>query len=250
MNARKIVIGAAVIVVGLPVVAVPIAGASYYAVMSLYAPNRTNGTRFRDARFVPPPPNRVPEAMGALEEFLHDAKAPPPLLKAALWHVQFETIHALLDGSGRVGRLIVTLLLCAEGMLREPMLYLSPYLKQHRRRYYELLDSVRRDGDWEAWVAFSCQGVATVSESAVAAARRLLALAEGDRDRLQLLGRRAGSAAAVHQALLRTPLSTIPRLAKRTGLHPSDDSKGAGRPGGTEDRERNHRQEAESRVPV
>jgi len=180
--------------------------------------NWLGGTRPGNARFVPPPPHRVPDAMGALEKFLHDAKAPPALLKAALWHVQFETIHPFLDGNGRVGRLMVTLLLCAEEVLREPMLYLSLYLKQHRARYYELLDAVRREGDWEAWVAFFCQGVAMVSESAVAAARRLLDVAAADRDRVQRLGRKAGSAAAVHQALLRTPVTNIPRLATRTGL--------------------------------
>ena len=180
--------------------------------------NWIGGTRPGNARFVPPPPQQVPDAMSALEKFVHDAKAPPTLLKAALWHVQFETIHPFLDGNGRVGRLIVTLLLCAEGVLREPMLYLSLFLKQHRARYYELLDSVRRDGDWEAWVAFFCQGVTSVSDSAVATARRLLELAEKDRDRLARLGRKAGSAAAIQAALLRTPVCTIPRLAKRTGL--------------------------------
>jgi Fic family protein len=113
---------------------------------------------------------------------------------------------------------MVTLLLCADGVLREPMLYLSLFLKQHRARYYELLDSVRREGDWEAWVAFFCEGVASVSDSAVATARRVLELAETDRQRLARLGRKAGSAAAVQTALLRTPVSTIPRLAKRTRL--------------------------------
>ncbi|MBI3049219.1 MAG: Fic family protein [Acidobacteria bacterium] len=180
--------------------------------------NWIGGTRPGNARFVPPSPHQVPNAMSALEKFVHDAKAPPTLLKAALWHVQFETIHPFLDGNGRVGRLMVTLLLCAGGVLREPMLYLSLFLKQHRARYYELLDSVRRDGDWESWVAFFCQGVASVSDSAVAAARRLLELAEKDRERLARLGRKAGSAAAVQAALLRTPVCTIPRLAKRTGL--------------------------------
>ncbi len=179
--------------------------------------NWIGGTRPGNARFVPPPPHRVHDAMGALEKFLHEPTA-PPLLKAALWHLQFETIHPFLDGNGRVGRLMVTLLLCAEELLREPMLYLSLYLKQHRTRYYELLDSVRKDGDWEAWIAFFCRGVATVSEGAVMTARRLLEVAEADRERLAQVGRRAGSAAAVQQALLRTPVCTIPRLAKRTGL--------------------------------
>ena len=166
--------------------------------------------------------------MGELEKFLHDAKGTPALLKAALWHVQFETIHPFLDGNGRVGRLMVTLLLCAEGLLHEPMLYLSLFLKQHRARYYELLDAVRRDGDWEAWIAFFCEGVATVSDSAVVTARRLLELAETDRDRVVRLGRSAGSAAAILAALLRTPVATIPRLAKRTGLTLPTIAKGLG----------------------
>jgi len=180
--------------------------------------NWMGGTRPGNARFVPPPPHKIPDAMGALETFVHDAKAPPALVKAALWHVQFETIHPFLDGNGRVGRLMVTLLLCADGVLREPMLYLSLFLKQHRARYYALLDSVRREGDWEAWVAFFCEGVASVSDGAVATTRQLLELAEGDRDGLARLGRKAGSAAAVQMALLRMPVCTIPRLARRTGL--------------------------------
>jgi Fic family protein len=179
--------------------------------------NWIGGTRPGNARFVPPPPHRVPDAMGTLEKFVHDT-ATPTLVKAALWHVQFETIHPFLDGNGRVGRMMVTLFLCAEGVLREPMLYLSLFLKQHRTRYYELLDAVRRDGDWEAWVAFFCEGVASVSDGAVVTARRLLELAETDRERLASLGRKAGSAAAVQTALLRTPVCTIPRLAKRTHL--------------------------------
>lgn len=180
--------------------------------------NWIGGPRPGNARFVPPPPQRVPDAMSTLEKFLHDPKAPSTLIKAAFWHVQFETIHPFLDGNGRVGRLMVTLLLCADGVLREPMLYLSLYFKQHRPRYYELLDSVRRDGDWEAWVAFFCEGVAAVADGAVTTARRLLDLADKDRERLASLGRKAGSAAAVQAVLLRTPVCTIPRLAKRTGL--------------------------------
>jgi Fic family protein len=179
--------------------------------------NWIGGSRPGTARFVPAPPNRVPDAMGALETFLHDASI-PPLLRAALWHVQFETIHPFLDGNGRVGRLMITLLLCAEGMLREPMLYLSLYLKQHRARYYELLDATRRDGNWEAWIAFFCTGVSAVAESAVTAARQLLEVAEADRNGLRRLGRKAGSAPAVHQALLRMPVCTIARLANRTDL--------------------------------
>ena len=181
--------------------------------------NWIGGTRPGNARFVPAPPHRVEEAMGSLEGFLHDQRVrTPPLLKAALSHVQFETIHPFLDGNGRVGRLLVTLLLCAEGVLGEPMLYLSLYFKRHRTRYYELLDGVRRDGEWEAWVAFFVEGVAESAENAVKTARRLLATADRDRDRVQRLGRRAGSAALVHQTLQSMPVCTIPRLAKRTRL--------------------------------
>jgi len=180
--------------------------------------NWLGGSRPGNARFVPPPPHRVADTMGALESFLHDRNAPPTLIKAALWHVQFETIHPFLDGNGRVGRLMVTLLLCAEGVLREPMLYLSLFLKQQRARYYELLDAVRKTGDWEAWITFFCEGVASTAESAVATARRLIDLAGSDRERLARMGRAAGSAAAVQRALVKTPVSTIPRLAKRTRL--------------------------------
>ncbi len=181
--------------------------------------NWIGGTRPGNARFVPPPPQRVGETMGQLERFLHDHRdRTPPLLKAALAHVQFETIHPFLDGNGRVGRLLVTLLLCVEGILREPMLYLSLYLKQHRGRYYELLDAVRRHGEWEEWVEFFATGVAETAESAVTAARKLQEIADSDRERIAALGRRAASAPVVHAALQRTPITTIPRLAKKTRL--------------------------------
>ncbi|HEX5067170.1 MAG TPA: Fic family protein [Myxococcota bacterium] len=181
--------------------------------------NWLGGTRPGNARFVPPPPHQVLDAMSQLERFLHDQPVrTPPVLKAALAHVQFETIHPFLDGNGRVGRLLVTLLLCAEGVLREPMLYPSLYLKQHRSRYYDLLSAVRTEGDWEAWVTFFAEGIAEMAEGAVATARRLLDRAERDRERVQSLGRRAGSAAAIHHAMQRTPVVTIPRLAKATKL--------------------------------
>lgn len=181
--------------------------------------NWIGGTRPGNARFVPPPPQQVPDAMSALEKFLHDQPvATPTLLKAALAHVQFETIHPFLDGNGRVGRLLITLLLCAEKMLREPMLYLSLYFKQHRARYYELLDGVRTQGDWESWIGFFADGVAESAEGAVKTARRLVEIGDRDRDRIQHLGRRAGSAAIVHQTLQRMPVCTIPRLAEKTKL--------------------------------
>jgi Fic family protein len=182
--------------------------------------NWLGGTRPGNATFVPPPPERVQETMGALEHFLHDRGSArmPPLVKAALAHVQFETIHPFLDGNGRVGRLLITLLLCTEGILGEPLLYLSLYFKQHRDRYYQLLDAVRRDGDWEAWVGFFAEGVAVTAEGAVATARRLLATAERHRDKIARLGRRAGSAEVVHRSLQSMPVCTVARLVKRTKL--------------------------------
>lgn len=181
--------------------------------------NWIGGSRPGNAHFVPPPSPRVEELMAQLERFLHDSSArTPALIKAALAHVQFETIHPFLDGNGRVGRLLVTLLLCDEGILRQPMLYLSLYLKRHRERYYELLDAVRRQGEWEEWIEFFATGVAETAESAVASARMLQEVADADRERITALGRGAASAPAVHQALQRTPITTIPRLAKSTRL--------------------------------
>ena len=181
--------------------------------------NWIGGTRPGNAVFVPPPPDRVMECMGALELFLHDTPEPtPPLLKAALAHVQFETIHPFLDGNGRLGRLMVALLLCERGVLREPMLYLSLFFKTHRSTYYDLLNSVRSDGDWEAWLEFFAEAVTTTAGQAVDTVQRLEAMAERDRDRIQSLGRAAGSALRVHHELLRRPLTTSRAMEAETGL--------------------------------
>ena len=179
--------------------------------------NWIGGTRPGNARYVPPPPDRVEECMAALERFLHDDSV-PTLVKAALAHLQFETIHPFLDGNGRVGRLLVTLLLWKEGVLKEPLLYLSLYLKQHRARYYALLQAVRATGDWEAWLGFFADGVSTTAEGAVETARALVTLFQKDRDRIQGLGRGANSALRVHHELQIRPLNTIPKLCARTGL--------------------------------
>ena len=179
--------------------------------------NWIGGTRPGNARFVPPPPDRVEECMAALERFLHDESV-PTLVKAALAHLQFETIHPFLDGNGRVGRLLVTLLLWKEGVLKEPLLYLSLYLKQRRVRYYELLQTVRTGGDWEAWLAFFADGVSTTAEGAVETARALAKLFQRDRERIRALGRGASSALRVHHELQIRPLNTIPQLCARTRL--------------------------------
>ena len=180
--------------------------------------NWIGGTRPGNAVFVPLPHTEVPGCMAALERFLHSEKQ-STLLKAGLAHVQFETIHPFLDGNGRVGRLLITLLLCHAGVLREPLLYLSLYLKQHRETYYDLLNQVRRTGDWEAWLAFFLEGVAQTAEGAVETAERLSAMFEKDADRIgEAGGRRAGSALRVHEALMSQPILSIPKVRRLTRL--------------------------------
>ncbi len=181
--------------------------------------NWIGGTRPGNAAFVPPPADHVAECWGALEKFLHDDKVRLPLLvKAALAHVQFETIHPFLDGNGRVGRLLITLLLCSEGALHEPTLYLSLYLKQNRARYYELLQAVRKEGDWEEWLRFFLEGVEQTATQAASTARRLMALAGKDAQRIQEIGRAAGTALRVHQLLQAQPIVSIPVAAERLKL--------------------------------
>lgn len=177
------------------------------------------GTRPGNAVFVPPPPDVVPDCIRSLEHFLNDLPEPtPPLIKAALAHAQFETIHPFLDGNGRVGRLLIVLQLVADGILREPLLYPSLYFKAHRALYYELLNEVRLHGDWERWLEFFADGIASSATQAVSTAHAILSLVHKDRDRIAGLGRRAPSALSVHQALQKQPLATAATLAKATKL--------------------------------
>ena len=181
--------------------------------------NWIGGARPSLAAFVPPPATRVSECMGALEGFLHDrTERTSTLVKAALAHVQFETIHPFLDGNGRLGRMLITLLLVADGVLQEPLLYLSLYFKTHRTSYYELLQRVRTEGDWEAWLSFFLKGVKETAEGAVATAQRLSRLFKEDRDRIGTLGRISGSALRVHYALQQHPIQTVLTVTQRTGL--------------------------------
>ncbi len=180
--------------------------------------NWIGGTRPGNAHFVPPPAERVAECMGDLERFVHAADELPVLVRAALVHVQFETIHPFLDGNGRVGRLLIPLLLCAAGRLSEPLLYLSLYFKQNRADYYRLLDAVRTDGDFESWVAFFLEGVVRTADGAVDTAKRLLALFESDRGRIQGMGRKASSALRVHEAMKSRPIRRLQNVAEATGL--------------------------------
>jgi len=156
--------------------------------------------------------------MSDLERFLNDLPEPTPvLLKAALAHVQFETIHPFLDGNGRVGRLLITLLLCHEKVLRAPMLYLSLYFKTHRRHYYELLNGVRSQGDWESWLDFFAEAVVVSATQGVDTAQQLAQLCERDRYRIGTLGRAAVTALQVHRLLLQQPLVSSNWLVEKTG---------------------------------
>lgn len=181
--------------------------------------NWVGGTRAGNASFVPPPHERVEDCLAALESFLHDQPVrTPTLLKAALAHVQFETIHPFLDGNGRVGRLLITLQLCAEGVLHEPLLYLSLYFKRHRQRYYELLNQVRNEGAWAAWIEFFVDAVLETARDAIETANSLGKLFREDRTRIEGLGRVAGSALRVHECLTRRPLGTVAKLAEQSRL--------------------------------
>ena len=178
--------------------------------------NWLGGTRPGNARFVPPPPDHVADCTSNLERFLHDQPSRTPMLiKAALAHVQFETIHPFLDGNGRLGRLLVTLILCAEGALAQPLLYLSLFFKQHRQEYYDRLDAVRLKGDWLGWLRFFLEGVEQTARQAADTAGRILKLFDEDRRKIEDLGRKAGSAHRVHDLLRRHPIMTISKATKR-----------------------------------
>ena len=182
--------------------------------------NWIGGARPGNAAFVPPPHTIVPDCMAAFERFLHDREdGLPMLIRVGLAHVQFETIHPFLDGNGRIGRLLITFLLTEGGILRQPLLYLSLYFKQHRGDYYDLLNHVRRTGDWEAWLAFFLEGVRTTAEGAVATSRRLETMFASDRAAIeQRAGRRAGSVLRVYDALKERPILTLPGVCARTSL--------------------------------
>lgn len=184
--------------------------------------NWIGGTRPGNAAFVPPPAGQVLECMGKFERFLHDDPvSTSALLKTALAHVQFETIHPFLDGNGRIGRLLITLLLCDQKVLRKPMLYLSLYFKTHRQYYYELLNNVRLTGDWEAWLDFFAEAVTVTAIQAVETAQKILDISREDRDKIYTLGRAATSAEQVHRAMLEHPIATPGRLVEKTGITPA-----------------------------
>jgi Fic family protein len=147
--------------------------------------NRIGGTRPGNAAFVPPPPQQVADLLTDLERFIHDAASDlPPLVKVALIHAQFETIHPFLDGNGRIGRLLIAALLEHWGLLREPLMYLSGYLKQHQAEYYRRLSAIRSEGDWEGWVSYFLEGVAVAAAEAECSIIDVASLITADRKRL------------------------------------------------------------------
>lgn len=176
------------------------------------------GCTLATATFVPPPHHEVPQALSDLERFLHAADTLPPLIKIALAHVQFETIHPFLDGNGRVGRLLITFLLTECGVLHKPVLYLSHYFKQHRQAYYDHLQAVREHGDWEGWLAFFLRGVIAVAGEAAATARHILQLREQHRAAItEHLGRAAGNGHRVLESLFDRPIVSVADVQQQTG---------------------------------
>ena len=184
-----------------------------------HSQNWIGGTRPGNAHFVPPPPEDMIDCLSHLEKFLNDIPEETPILvKAAFMHVQFETIHPFLDGNGRLGRLLITLLLCANNVLKEPMLYLSLYFKTHRTTYYELLNSVRENGDWEEWLEFFADAIIETANQAVITAKRLVSLSNYDLQRINSLKRISGSVSIVYRQFLEQPISTLANITKKTGL--------------------------------
>lgn len=179
--------------------------------------NWIGGTRPGNAAFVPPPPEEAIQCLNDLELFLYNEEV-PTLIKAALAHVQFETIHPFLDGNGRVGRLLITLLLCEEKVLKQPLLYLSYYFKLHRQYYYELLNSIRSDGDWERWLDFFAEAVIATATQGMEIITALAKQVQQDREKINSLGRSGKSAYQIYQAMLKHPIISSTRLKEETGL--------------------------------
>lgn len=181
------------------------------------AQNWIGGNGPHNARFVPPPPGDMDDALGTLEKYLHEDDGLPPLVRCALIHYQFETIHPFNDGNGRVGRLLITLYLVWRGVLQEPMLYLSAYLKAHQQEYYDRLQQVRTDGNFEAWVGFFLEGIATVSRQVVETTRQIQLLEHRDIEKL-LAANVGAHAIQLLRILMKTPVITVDHAAERLGV--------------------------------
>lgn len=171
-----------------------------------------------EAVFVPPPPQELLGVMGELEHFFHRGDDIPTLIRVGLIHAQFETIHPFLDGNGRIGRLLITFLLCQQEILLKPVLYLSYYFKRYRTEYYERLQGVRDAGDWEGWLTFFLKGVSEVSAEANLTVRRILALREAHREAItNHLGNAAGNGQRVLESLYKMPVVSVPEVREITG---------------------------------
>lgn len=177
------------------------------------------GHRPDEATFVPAPANELAECWSDLERFINDVpESTDPLIKAALSHVQFETIHPFMDGNGRIGRLLIPLILVQANVLSEPLLYLSVFFKKHRQTYYERLNQVRLTGDWEAWLLFFVDAVAETASQAVQTAQQLNALRQKDKAAVKEIGRQSGSASQIIDALFEQPIASIQKIIELTGL--------------------------------
>lgn len=176
--------------------------------------NWIGGSRPGNAVFVPPPPQRVPKLLDAFEKYLHGPDSLPPIARAGIAHVQFETIHPYLDGNGRIGRLLISLLLEHWKLLAQPLLYLSLFFKRHQAEYYRRLGAVRTDGDWEGWLDFFLDGVATIGEEAVDSARNLYAMLNADRSRVLEAESASVVAVRLFEALPRHPIVTVAAVMK------------------------------------
>ena len=176
------------------------------------------GCTLAEATFVPPPPDEVPKALGDLERFLHADVRLPLLVQIGLAHAQFETIHPFLDGNGRVGRLLITFLLCEKGALHKPVLYLSHHFKKHRQTYYELLQAIRDRGEFEQWLVFFLRGVTEVSVEAADTARRILELREAHRREItERFGRAAANGHRVLERLYEQPIVSVSNVMALLG---------------------------------
>ena len=184
-----------------------------------YSQNWIGGTRPSNARYVPPPTEYLMDCLSDFEKFLHDEENKlPVLVKAALAHVQFESIHPFLDGNGRLGRLLITFILCVEGLLKEPLLYLSLYLKTNRQAYYDHLQSVRETGDWEAWIEFFLKGVIETSTQATQTAKMMLVLFEKDQHKITQSSKSNATTLAIHSSLQKNPISNTSKIRERCNI--------------------------------
>ncbi len=181
--------------------------------------NWSGGSRPGNVKFAPPPPDQMNDGIGDLELFLHNQPvSTPPLIKAALVHVQFETIHPFLDGNGRLGRLLILLILFSEGLLSNPVLYLSLYFKTHQSRYYELLNEVRETGDWESWLDFFFNAVNFTTQQTIKTTQAVLFLSKQDQSVIQSNFTRYDKALIVYQQILIFPVITVKMLSQNLSL--------------------------------